>query len=91
MDGLTSPGHGVAIAESPYERLASEERREWLQRRIDELPFKQKSTLTLRIVEGMSFKEIGQTLGCSAGSARVNYRHAALKLKDAAERSGVEL
>ena len=71
--------------------MASEERREWLQLRIDELPFKQKSTLTLRIFEGLSFKEIGQTLGCSAGSARVNYRHAALKLKDAAERSGVEL
>ncbi len=88
MEILSNPGAGVATGESPRERLAGEERREWLERQIDELPFKQKSTLTLRIFEGMSFKEIGRALGCSEGSARVNYRHAALKLKDAVARSG---
>ncbi len=91
MEGLSHSDAGVATVEPPHERLASEERHEWLERRIDDLPFKQKSTLTLRIFEGMSFKEIGRTLGCSAGSARVNYRHAVLKLKDSAAHSGEEL
>ena len=91
VEGLSHPGVGVATAESPHDRLATAERREWLEGRIDELPFKQKSTLTLRIFEGMSFKEIGRALGCSAGSARVNYRHAVLKLKDAVAHSGEDL
>jgi RNA polymerase sigma-70 factor (ECF subfamily) len=80
-----------ATAEAPHESLASEERKKWLERQIETLPFKQKSTLTLRIFQEMSFKEIGRALGCSAGSARVNYRHAILKLKDALARSGEEL
>lgn len=87
-----NPGAGsAAAAEAPHENLEREERRRWLERRIEALPFKQKSTLTLRIFREMSFKEIGRTLGCSAASARVNYRHAILKLKDALARSGEEL
>ena len=91
MEFLANPNAGVATAESPPDRLAARERREWLKSRIDELPFKQKSTLTLRTFEGMSFREIGRALGCSAGSARVNYRHAVLKLKDAVAHSGEDL
>ena len=80
-----------ATVDAPHERLASEERKQWLEREIETLPFKQKSTLTLRIFQEMSFKEIGRALDCSAGSARVNYRHAILKLKDALAHSGEEL
>ena len=85
------PATAQATAEAPHESLESEERKQWLERQIETLPFKQKSTLTLRIFQDMSFKEIGRALGCSAGSARVNYRHAILKLKDAVSRSGEEL
>lgn len=85
--GETAP----ATAEAPHESLASEERKEWLEQQILTLPFKQKSTLMLRIFQEMSFKEIGRVLGCTAGSARVNYRHAILKLKDAFAHSGEEL
>jgi RNA polymerase sigma factor (sigma-70 family) len=74
-----------------HANLEREERSAWLERQIGELPFKQMSTLTLRIFEGMTFREIGQALGCTAGSARVNYRHAVLKLKEAMARSGEEL
>jgi len=80
-----------ATVDTRHESLAGEERKQWLERQIETLPFKQKSTLTLRIFQEMSFKEIGRALGCSAGSARVNYRHAILKLKDALAHSGEEL
>jgi RNA polymerase sigma-70 factor (ECF subfamily) len=91
MEGIANPGAGVATAESPREKMAADEQKMWLKQQISLLPIKQKSTLTLRIFEGMSFKEIGQTLGCTAVSARVNYSHAMLKLKDASTRSGIEL
>ena len=71
------------VTNSLPEKMAEEERKEWLERQIDALPFKQKSAVILRIFQGMSFKEIGHAIGCSTGSAKVNYRHALLKLKDA--------
>lgn len=76
---------------SPHEKMAEDERKMWLKQQISLLPLKQKSVITLRIFHGMSFKEIARTLSCTAGSARVNYRHAMLKLKDASTRSGLEL
>ena len=76
---------------SLHEKMADKERSSWLKRQVDLLPFKQKSVLTLRVFEGLSFKEIGSALGCSAGAARVNYRHAMLKLRGAVIRSGEEL
>lgn len=85
------PGPDVAVVDSPYENLAKRERQAWLERQMESLPFKQKSAVTLRIFHGMSFGEIGRAIGCSAGSARVNYRHAILRLKDALARSGEEL
>ncbi len=86
--GLSFSG---APADAPHENLERKERSAWLERQTAKLPFKQKSTLMLRIFQGMTFREIGQALGCTAGSARVNYRHAVLKLKEAMARSGEEL
>lgn len=86
-----TPESPVAKADAPHEKMAEEERKMWLERQIQTLPFKQKSALTLRIHQGLSFKEIGQAIGCSAGAARVNYRHAVLRLKEALAHSGEEL
>ncbi len=47
------------------------------------LPEKQRGAVTLRIHEGLSFKEIGEIIGCSEGSARVNYHHGIQKLREA--------
>jgi len=84
----TSGGRVVAL---PHEQMAREERTMWLERQIASLPFKQRSALVLRIFQDMSFKEVARTLGCSSVSARVTYRHAILKLKDAWARSEEEL
>jgi len=75
----------------PHEEMAKEERKAWLERQIELLPFKQKSALVLRVFQDMSFKEIARTLGCSTVSARVNYRHAILKLKNVLAHSGEDL
>lgn len=47
------------------------------------LPEKQRGAVTLRVYEGLSFKEIGEIIGCSEGSARVNYHHGIQKLREA--------
>jgi RNA polymerase sigma-70 factor (ECF subfamily) len=46
-------------------------------------PEKQRGAVTLRVFEGLSFKEIGEIIGCSEGSARVNYHHGIQKLREA--------
>ena len=51
-------------------------------RELAELPEKQRGAVSLRIYEGLSFKEIGEIIGCSEGSARVNYHHGIQKLRE---------
>lgn len=55
---------------------------------IEELPFKQRTALTLRIYEDLSFKEIAEIMECPYDTAKANYRHALLKLRE--ELSGEE-
>jgi RNA polymerase sigma-70 factor (ECF subfamily) len=45
------------------------------------LPNLQRAVLTLRARQGLSYEEIAGIVGCSAGSAKVNYHHAVKKLR----------
>lgn len=49
---------------------------------IETLPFRQKTALTLRIYEDLSFKEIADIMQCPYDTAKANFRHALLKLKE---------
>ena len=53
--------------------------------RLEELPEKQRLSVTLRIDEGMSFREIGSVVGSSEGAARVNYFHGIRRLRELME------
>lgn len=53
-----------------------------LQKEIDLLPFKQKTSLVLRVYEDMSFAQIAEIMDCPYDTAKANYRHALLKLKE---------
>ena len=52
---------------------------------IERLPEKQRIALTLRIFEDMSFKEIAEIMKCPYDTAKANYRHALLKLRERLE------
>jgi RNA polymerase sigma-70 factor, ECF subfamily len=54
---------------------------------IDKLPEKQRIALTLRIFEDLSFKEIAEIMKCPYDTAKANYRHALLKLRERLEES----
>lgn len=49
---------------------------------IDLLPSRQKEALHLRIFEDLAFKEIAEVMGCPYDTAKANYRHALMKLKE---------
>ena len=49
---------------------------------LAELPEKQKMSVSLRIFEGLSFREIGEMIDSTEGSARVNYHHGIRRLRE---------
>jgi len=49
---------------------------------LERLPEKQRLSVSLRIDEGLSFKEIGEVIGSSEGAARVNYFHGIRRLRE---------
>ena len=54
-------------------------------RLLEQLPEKQRMSVTLRIEEGLSFREIGEVIGSSEGAARVNYFHGIRRLRELME------
>ncbi len=52
-----------------------------LQGEVEKLPFKQRTALVLRVYEDMSFKEIADVMECPYDTAKANYRHALIKLR----------
>lgn len=58
---------------------------ELLQREIENLPEKQKQALCLRVYEDLSFSEIAEIMGSPYDTAKANYRHALIKLRERLE------
>lgn len=52
-----------------------------IQGEVDKLPQKQKTALSLRIYEDLSFAEIADVMKCPYDTAKANYRHALMKLR----------
>ena len=52
---------------------------------LERLPEKQRLSVSLRIEEGLSFREIGEVIGSSEGAARVNYFHGIRRLRELME------
>ena len=49
---------------------------------IAKLPEKQRHALSLRIYDDLSFAEIAEAMACPYDTAKANYRHALIKLRD---------
>jgi len=71
------PGAEVGLVRNDIQAALREE--------IDKLPEKQRMALTLRIFEDLSFKEIAEIMSCPYDTAKANYRHALLKLRERLE------
>lgn len=59
-----------------------------LQTEVEKLPFRQRTALVLRVYEDLSFHEIAEIMECPYDTAKANYRHALLKLRETLETRG---
>jgi RNA polymerase sigma-70 factor (ECF subfamily) len=61
--------------------IVRDERDQALAAAIKELPPQQRATLTLRVYQGLSHREIAEVLDCAEGTAKANYFHAVRALQ----------
>jgi RNA polymerase sigma-70 factor (ECF subfamily) len=80
-DPVDSQDLNVAGEDNPQEGLLAAEERRRLYAALELLPAKQRAVLTLKLERGLSYQEISQELGGTAGAARVNYCQAVKTLK----------
>jgi RNA polymerase sigma-70 factor, ECF subfamily len=78
------PVDNVVLAAGGKDAVAmidDRQRREHLRSALANLPDKQRECVTLRIDAELGFREIGELVGCSEGSARVNFHHGMKRLR----------
>jgi len=80
MDGVMEAQNEVA--RDPFADVQDRELREKLTKAINELTPEHKAVIVLRTIEGMSYKDIGQILGCSEGTVMSRLHYARKKLQD---------
>jgi RNA polymerase sigma-70 factor (ECF subfamily) len=73
-DGENCPDFSATVADprasEPSASLELEEKRKRVRRAIDALPPKQRATLMLSYYQQLSYAEVAETLGCSAGTVK---------------------
>jgi RNA polymerase sigma-70 factor, ECF subfamily len=72
----------AAAGKDPAETAAVAQESERARAMLERLPEKQRLSISLRIDEGLSFREIGDVIGSSEGAARVNYFHGIRRLRE---------
>jgi RNA polymerase sigma-70 factor (ECF subfamily) len=75
-DPVEVDGNLPDAREGALATLLASERDRALAAAIGELPPQQRATLTLRVYQGLSHREIAQALDCAEGTAKANYFHA---------------
>jgi RNA polymerase sigma-70 factor (ECF subfamily) len=62
--------------------LIAEEAQERVRRSLDALSPTQREVFTLRVQQGLSYKEIAEVVGSTEGAARVHYHNAIQTVKE---------
>ncbi|MBI5787357.1 MAG: sigma-70 family RNA polymerase sigma factor [Candidatus Schekmanbacteria bacterium] len=78
---IEAADHLLIDRRTPEEEVRKNQQQQLVREAVSALPYKQRVTLTLRVYEQMSYREIGQVLDCSENTAKVNYQHALNQLK----------
>jgi RNA polymerase sigma-70 factor (ECF subfamily) len=80
MDGILEAQNEVA--KDPFSDVHDKELRETLLKAINDLTPEHKAVIVLRTFEGLSYKDIGEILGCSEGTVMSRLHYARKKLQD---------
>jgi RNA polymerase sigma-70 factor (ECF subfamily) len=67
---------------NPLQELIKHESQRSLLQAWSRLPQRQRITVTLKIQEGMKYREIAEVLGCTVGAVKANFHHACTRLKE---------
>jgi RNA polymerase sigma-70 factor (ECF subfamily) len=70
------------VAKDPFSDVHDKELRDRLVKAINELTPEHRAVIVLRTVEGLSYKDIGEILGCSEGTVMSRLHYARKKLQD---------
>ena len=70
------------VAKDPFSDVHDKELRDQLVKAIDELTPEHRAVIVLRTVEGLSYRDIGEILGCSEGTVMSRLHYARKKLQD---------
>lgn len=76
-------GVDLAAADDPLGALVASETHERVRAVVRRLPRLQREVFTLRVGEGLSYREIAHVLDTTEGAARVHYHHATRAVKEA--------
>jgi RNA polymerase sigma-70 factor (ECF subfamily) len=68
-------------APTPHDLVTGAETLDGVRAAIDDLPFKQRTALVMRYVQGVDYDGIAEALGCSSESARANVYQAVRQLR----------
>jgi RNA polymerase sigma-70 factor (ECF subfamily) len=79
---LEAAGPLASPVESAEDALQNAQEADQIRAILDELPEKQRQAVTLRVFEGLSFREVGALIGSSEGAARVNYHHGIRRIRE---------
>jgi RNA polymerase sigma-70 factor (ECF subfamily) len=66
---------------NPLRELIEHEGQRLLALAWGKLPERQRLTVTLKVHEGMKYREIAKVMGCSVGTVKANFHHACTRLK----------
>ncbi|HXG52349.1 MAG TPA: sigma-70 family RNA polymerase sigma factor [candidate division Zixibacteria bacterium] len=80
MDGVFEEQRD--FARDPFADVHDRELREGLIAAINDLTPEHKAVIVLRTIEGMSYKDIGEVLGCSEGTVMSRLHYARKKLQE---------
>jgi RNA polymerase sigma-70 factor, ECF subfamily len=67
---------------NPSEKLESKRLAETIHSAIDQLPADQRTAIILREIQGLSYKEIAETMGCAEGTVMSRLYYARKKLQE---------
>lgn len=73
----------------PEKHAMSQQRLAIITTEIGKLALKQAQAVHLRLLNNMSFGEIAKEMNCPYNTAKANYRHGLLKLREKLDNSGI--
>jgi RNA polymerase sigma-70 factor (ECF subfamily) len=81
-DRMEGPESEAATAYDPLDSLVADETERRLQEAVRRLSPTQREVFTLRVNEGLSYREIAQAVDTTEGAARVHYHNAVRAIKE---------